>query len=271
MDVRIARILNSYMSTQFRNAIVRVPGSNFADGLTTSVLGRPRHELAVQQHVTYCEALRQCGLNLTMLPADLVHPDSTFVEDAAVLTAKGAIVARPGAPTRLGEAIAIRVELEKFFPALHAIEAPGTLDAGDICDADGHFFLGLSLRSNEEGLRQLAAFLASLGYTSTVIDVRNTPGILHLKSGIASLGENTLVLWDSLAGLDAFEGYERIVVAPEEQYAANCVRINERVLVPAGFPKLTAELERRGFRPLPVEVSEFEKMDGGLSCLSLRF
>jgi dimethylargininase len=259
------------MSTQFRNAIVRVPGSNFADGLTTSALGTPRYDLAMQQHVAYCEALRQCGLNLAMLPADLAHPDSTFVEDAAVLTPKAAMVTRPGAATRLGEAIAIRGELEKFFPVVHAIEAPGTLDGGDICDAGGHFFLGLSLRSNEEGLRQLAVFLASPGYTSTVIDVRNTRGILHLKSGIAYLGENTLVLWEALAGLPAFAKYERIVVAPEEQYAANCIRVNDRVLVPGGFPKIAAELERRGFHPLPIEVSEFEKMDGGLSCLSLRF
>jgi dimethylargininase len=259
------------MSTQFRNAIARIPGSNFAEGLTTASLGRPRHELALQQHVAYCEALRQCGLNLAMLPPDLAHPDSTFVEDAAVLTPKAAMVARPGAPTRMGEAVVIRAELAHFFPVVHAIEAPGTLDGGDICDAGGHFFLGLSLRSNEEGLRQLAAFLAALGYTSTVIDVRATPGILHLKSGLAYLGQNTVLLWESLADLPAFARYERIVVAAEEQYAANCVRVNDRVLVPAGFPKIIAELQARSFHPLPLEMSEFEKMDGGLSCLSLRF
>ena len=219
----------------------------------------------------YCEALRSCGLNLTMLPPDIEHPDSTFVEDAAVLTEKAAIVTLPGAATRAGEIVSIRTELERFFPVIHVIEAPGTVDGGDICEAEGHFFLGLSLRSNEEGLRQLAVHLGHLGYPSTVIDVRATPGILHLKSGIAYLGENTLVLWESLADLPAFRRFERIVVAPEEHYAANCVRVNDRVLVPAGFPKIAAELTRRGFQPLLLEMSEFEKMDGGLSCLSLRF
>lgn len=219
----------------------------------------------------YCEALRGCGLNLSMLPPDSEHPDSTFVEDAAVLTEKAAIVTLPGAATRAGEIVSIREELSRFFPVVHAIEGPGTVDGGDICEADGHFFLGLSLRSNEEGLRQLAVYLGHLGYQTTVIDVRKTPGILHLKSGIAFLGENTLVLWESLADLPAFREFERIVVAPEEHYAANCVRVNDRVLVPAGFPKIAAELTRRGFQPLPLQMSEFEKMDGGLSCLSLRF
>lgn len=259
------------MSTQFRNAIVRIPGANFADGLTTVELGQPRYELAIQQHVQYCEALRTCGLNLTMLPPDLEHPDSTFVEDAAVLTEKAAIVTRPGALTRMGEIVGIRAELQRCYAAVHTIEAPGTVDGGDICDADGHFFLGLSLRSNEEGLRQLAAHLTSLGHQSSVIDVRNLSGILHLKSGIAYVGENTLVLWEALADLPAFREYKRIVVSSEEHYAANCVRINDRVLVAAGFPQIRTELAKRGFQALTLEMSEFEKMDGGLSCLSLRF
>lgn len=256
---------------QFKNAIVRVPGSNFAGGLTTADLGAPSYETAVQQHVRYCEALRDCGLNLAMLPADLEHPDSTFVEDVAILTRHGAVLCRPGAPSRQGEVAVILPEIERYFPNLVAIQSPGSVDGGDICEAGTHFFLGLSLRSNEEGLRQLAKYLSAFGYTSTVIDIRDRTSILHLKSGIAYIGDDTMVVMEEFADHPEFRGYNLICVRPEESYAANCVRVNGRVLVPARFPHVTAELDRRGFHPLPLEMSEFQKMDGGLSCLSLRF
>jgi dimethylargininase len=145
------------------------------------------------------------------------------------------------------------------------------VDGGDICEAEDHFFLGLSLRTNEEGARQLAAHLAGVGYPSTVVDVRGMSSILHLKSGVSYIGNNTLVVMEEMAGWEAFAGYELIRVVSEESYAANCVRVNDRVLVAAGYPRLTAELTARGFNPLELDMSEFRKMDGGLSCLSLRF
>ena len=259
-------------ATHFTKAIVRIPGSNFAEGLTTAALGAPIYELALLQHQRYCEALRECGLQLTVLPADMSHPDSTFVEDTAVLTAEAAILARPGAESRTGEVELISVEIHGHdFPSVLAIDAPGTLDAGDICEAGRHFFLGLSLRSNEKGVRQLKMLLECLGYTTSVVDIREMQSILHLKSGIAYIGKNTLVVWEEMADLPQFRGYDLVRVSPDEYYAANCLRINDRVFVAAGFPKLTAELERRGFKPLLLEMSEFQKMDGGLSCLSLRF
>lgn len=255
----------------FRNAIVRIPGSNFAEGLTTGDAGVPRYDLAVQQHGRYREALEECGVTITTLDADLRYPDSTFVEDTAVLTPRGAILARPGAASREGEVAAIRETIRSFFQATLEIEAPGTLDGGDICEADNHFFLGLSHRTNEEGLRQLAAHLAGLGYPSSVIDVRGMTGILHLKSGISYIGNNTIVANEEMGSNELFRHYELIRVARQESYAANCVRVNERVLVAAGFPHLAAELVDHGFSPLVLNVSEFQKMDGGLSCLSLRF
>ena len=244
---------------------------NFSQGLTTVQLGAPLHDKVLQQHVRYCEALQACGLVLTTLDADLDHPDSTFVEDTAVVTERSAVLTRPGAPSREGEVAAMRTALDSFFPAMVEIEAPGTLDGGDICEADNHFFLGLSHRTNEEGTRQLAAHLAREGYTSAVIDVRGMSSILHLKSGVSYIGENTLVVMDEMAGHELFKGYELIRVSEQESYAANCVRVNERVLVAAGYPLLTAELKGRGFHPLELEMSEFQKMEGGLSCLSLRF
>jgi dimethylargininase len=255
----------------FQHAIVRIPGSNFADGLTGADLGMPDFATALCQHVQYCEALTTCGLEVVTLAADLAHPDSTFVEDTAVLTPQAAILARPGAPTRAGEVAAIHDEIARFFLTVFEIQSPGTLDGGDICEAGTHFFLGLSQRSNEEGLRQLAGYLDGLGYTSSVIDVRDMATILHLKSGIAYLGDNTLVLIEEFAGHPQFNNYKRIVASEEESYAANCVRVNDRVLIPSGNPKLLAQLKANGFHPLPLDMSEFRKMDGGLSCLSLRF
>jgi dimethylargininase len=253
----------------FTETIVRIPGTNFDQGLTTVQLGVPRFELVLTQHADYCAALRNCGLNVTTLEADLDHPDSTFVEDTAVVTQRSAMLTRPGARSREGEVAAMRPILRRFFPALTEIEAPGTLDGGDICEAGEHFFLGVSQRTNEAGARQLAAHLASMGFTSEVVDVRGIQSILHLKSGVSYVGENTLVVIEEMAGM--FSGYEQIVVAREESYAANCVRVNGRVLVAAGYPRLLGELLEHGFFPLELDMSEFQKMDGGLSCLSLRF
>jgi dimethylargininase len=255
----------------FTHAIVRTPGMNFAQGITSVDLGVPAYDQVLVQHARYCEALVACGLALTTLDEDPDHPDSTFVEDTAVLTARGAVLTRLGARSREGEVAAMRPVLRGLFPVTTEIEAPGTVDGGDICEAEDHFFIGLSLRTNEEGARQLAARLASMGYPSTLVDVRGMNSILHLKSGVSYIGNNTLVVMQEMADSKGFAGYEMIRVAGEESYAANCVRVNERVLVAAGYPRLTAELTDRGFRPLALDMSEFRKMDGGLSCLSLRF
>jgi dimethylargininase len=255
----------------FKNAIVRLPGINFAQGLTTVSLGVPSLDRVLWQHARYCEALQECGLIVTTLDADLDYPDSTFVEDTAVLTARGAILTRPGARSRDGEVAAIRPTISGFFPSLLEIQAPGTLDGGDICEAENHFFLGVSHRTNEAGALQLARLLASQGYSSSLIDVHGMSNILHLKSGISYIGNNTLVVIEEMAGNPLFHSYKKVGVSAEESYAANCVRVNKRVLVAGGYPQLSAELAACGFNPLELEMSEFQKMDGGLSCLSLRF
>ncbi|MBC7263449.1 MAG: N(G),N(G)-dimethylarginine dimethylaminohydrolase [Chloroflexi bacterium] len=256
---------------RFTHAIVRPPAPNFADGLTTAGLGPPDYELALKQHERYCFALQQCGLALTRLPPDPSHPDSTFVEDTAILTPRGAMLTRPGAPSRLGEVAGMREILTRFYPTLASIQAPGTLDGGDVCDAEGHFFIGISERTNEEGAQQLAEWLAQLGYASTSVDIRRLPGLLHLKSGLAYLGDNRLVVVDTLADQAAFHGYELVRVPVGEEYAANCVRVNEHVLVAAGYPMLETLIRNLGYPVIVLDVSEYRKMDGGLSCLSLRF
>jgi dimethylargininase len=255
----------------FQHAIVRAPGENFADGLTSADLGKPDFSKVMAQHAAYCDELQQCGLDVVRLDADLKYPDSTFVEDTAVLTANSAILTRPGASSRLGEIAGIREAVERFYSVIHAIEPPGTLDGGDICEAGSHFFLGISHRTNEEGARQLGEFLAAEGYTSSMIDIRSMSSILHLKSGISYLDNNNLVVMEELAGRAEFEGYNLVRVAMEESYACNCVLVNDRVLVPSGFPALSLALTGLGYKPLLLDMSEFRKMDGGLSCLSLRF
>jgi dimethylargininase len=254
----------------FSRAIVREPGANFAHGLTSGAEGPPDPKRALAQHARYCEALAECGLTLTRLPADTRFPDGTFVEDTAVFTAAGVIATRPGAEARRGEVAAIEPALKSSGRTLCYIEAPGTLDGGDVCEAAGHFFIGVSARTNQEGAHQLARLLKEQGYTASLIDIRQSTRLLHLKSGLAYLGERTLALSADVPGAAELARYEQLAVEPAEAYAANCVRINARVLVAAGYPRFHDALEARGFAPLALDVSEFRKMDGGLSCLSLR-
>ena len=145
----------------FTHALVRPPAASFADGLTSSGLGLPDLELALQQHDAYCRALGRLGLSLVSLPPDPRFPDSTFVEDAAIVTSRGAILTRPGAPSRAGEVAAVGAALERWFPELDRISPPGTVDGGDVCEAGEHFFIGLSQRTNEAGAAQLAAWLSA--------------------------------------------------------------------------------------------------------------
>ncbi|MBC8085912.1 MAG: N(G),N(G)-dimethylarginine dimethylaminohydrolase [Phycisphaerae bacterium] len=260
------------MFARFTQAIVRPPARNFADGLTTVDLGTPDVDLAIGQHAAYCHALERNGCALTWLPPDDRYPDSTFVEDTAlILPGIGAILTRPGAASRAGEVEAIREAIQSLFPDAAQIEAPGTLDAGDVCEAGQHVFIGISLRTNHEGARQLSDWLGTKGVTASTVDIRDTPGILHLKSGVVAIDERQLVSIAALASQEAFAGYDILRVADGEEYAANCVRLNDVVFVAAGYPRTHELLTAAGYTLEILEMSEYAKMDGGLSCLSLRF
>ena len=253
-------------------AIVRSPSRNFAEGLTSSALGPPDYELATQQHDAYCATLQQLGISLTRLPADERYPDSTFVEDAAVIAERVAVITRPGAPSRQGEVEDISEALHHFYSTLQKIEEPGTLDGGDICQVDDDFFIGISERTNEDGAAQLSRILERAGYTSTFIDVRNfSSTLLHLKSGLAYLGQNRLVVDAELRDRYAFKKFQVISPDPSEAYAANCLAFGSTVLIAANHPRFELQLRQHGFNTIAVDMSEFQKMDGGLSCLSLRF
>jgi dimethylargininase len=260
---------------QFTRAIVRPPSRSFAAGLTSASEGQPDLGRALEQHAAYVEALRSRGLHVTSLPPDAAYPDGTFVEDTAIVTGRGAVLTRPGAPSRQGEVRGMEACLRQFYAELSVIAAPGTVDGGDVCEADGHFLIGISARTNEQGAHQLAEHLRRWGYTAGFIDIRSNPALLHLKSGIAHLGDGAWVLDGGIP--DVFQQQvgpairDPILVSPAEAYAANCVRVNDAVLVAAGYPHLSAALAERGCTLVHLEMSEFRKMDGGLSCLSLRF
>jgi len=255
----------------FNHAIVRPPSTSFAQGISSAELGAPDLALANEQHQAYCTALEKCGVSLTVLEPDHQFPDSTFVEDTAILTRYSGILANPGASSRQGEVARIKPIIAKFYESLHTIQSPGTLDGGDICQVDDHFFIGISERTNEDGAQQLASILAQDGYSSSFVDLRRFEGLLHLKSGIAYLGDRRLAMVKGMDELARFEEYDIVYIDQDESYAANCIRVNDYVLVADGFPNITANLSELGYQTITVNVSEFQKMDGGLSCLSLRF
>lgn len=251
----------------FTHAITRLPGENFADGITTSTLGRPAYPLILEQHRVYRQALQDLGLEVILLPAEPGFPDAYFVEDPAIVTPGLAVICNPGAVSRRGEGITLEPVLKGYRPVAHILP-PGTLEGGDVLCVEDHFFIGLSERTNQEGAAQLTALLEPSGYTCSTIPVAAG---LHLKSGVNYVGSNTLLVTSSLADHPAFTRYQKILIGTEEEYAANTLLVNGTLLTPRGFPKTRAELVRLGKPVIELDVSEVQKMDGGLTCMSLRF
>jgi dimethylargininase len=253
----------------FSKAIVRRPAKSMTEGITSNPqLGAPDYAKALKQHEAYVEALRRCGLEVTVLPADERYPDSCFVEDVAVCAKKFALVTNPGAPSRVGETEGIAEVLGRFFKDVDRVTAPGTLEGGDVMMVGDRFYVGLSARTNREGAAQLAAALAKRGLECQAVEMKE---MLHLKTGLSYLEDGFLLVAGEFLGAAEFKGFKRIEVIPEESYAANCIRVNSYVLVPAGFPKTEARIRQAGLPIIVVDTSEYRKLDGGLSCLSLRF
>lgn len=253
---------------RFTKAIVRTPGPSMVDGLTSADLGKPDYRKALVQHAAYVEALQSCGLTVTVLPPDNDYPDSTFVEDVALATPACAIIMRPGAPSRRGETTAIEHTLAKFYANIERVGSPGTVDAGDIMMVGEHYYIGLSTRTNREGASQVINLLEKYGLTGSTVPLKDA---LHLKSDIAFIENGCMVVGGGWVGRPEFAEYAIIRVDEDERYSANCLWLNGTVLVATGFPKTKRAIEARGYRTLPLDMSEFRKLDGGLSCLSLRF
>ena len=254
--------------TLFTKALVRKPCRNMIHGLSAAGLERPDYGKALEQHGAYVDALRGCGLAVTMLEADEAYPDSVFVEDTVVLSDKTAVIARPGAPSRRGEEKTVALALAEFFPQLDGILAPGTLEGGDVMRAGDRFYVGLSTRTNQEGIRQFSEIFLRCGHETIPVPLGE---VLHLKTGVSCLGDNRLLACGEFLAQPLFSSFDIIPVPADESYAANSLRVNGRVLVPAGFPKSRRAIEHAGYETMVLDVSEFRKLDGGLSCLSLRF
>lgn len=251
----------------FSHAILRKPGPNFAQGLTTSNLGSPDFARMVEQHRAYAEALAGLGLQIEMLEPLPDFPDAYFVEDAAVVTPELAVITRPGAPARRGEEFFMIPVLARHR-AIACITDPGTLDGGDVLIVDRTVLIGLSNRTNLEGALQLGHLLSVHGY-----QIRNIPVAegLHFKSSVTFVGGNTLLVSGAFAGRDELAGFDQIVVEGDEDYASNTLLVNGTILTPAGFPKTLGKLQGLNAPVMVLDTSEARKMDGGLTCMSLRF
>ena len=251
----------------FTHAIVRTPGPDAGDGLTTSALGRPDHPTLLRQHAAYVQTLRDLGLAITSLAPLPGSPDAYFVEDAALMFPELAIVTRPGAPARLAEAMALSPTVASFR-TLTRLVAPATLDGGDVLLVGKKVFVGLSDRTNQAGAAQLSDLLTPLGYAVVPVAV---PSGLHLKSSVTWAGADVLVISAPLATRPEFAAYRHLVVPDEETYAANVLWVNGTLLLPRGFPRTQALCSRLGLPLKILDQSEVQKMDGALTCLSLRF
>ena len=252
----------------FTKAIVKTPCAAMIDGLTGAQLGRPNYENALKQHAEYVHALKSCGLEIIMLPGDENFPDSTFVEDVALMTPACAILTRPGAQSRAGEVESMKPIINSLYSIVESIKAPGQVEAGDIMMVNKHFYIGLSARTNSAGAEQMIALLKKYSMTGSIVSLEE---VLHLKTGLGYLENNNLLACGEFLNKPEFAQYNILKVPAEEAYAANSIWVNGTVIVPAGYPQTKALIEAANYSVICVDVSEFRKIDGDLSCLSLRF
>lgn len=260
-------------SYEFSDAIVRIPGASVVDGLSqyqeASSVATPDPDQFVQQHQVYIETLRRAGLEVQILESAEEYPDSVFVEDAALCIGDIAIVLRPGAASRAGEAALIKPVLEQSFQQIHELPDEARLDGGDVLVTEDILFVGLSERTDRAGISALESLVEQYGYSVRTVDTPSS--ILHFKTACGLLDDQTIFATETLADTGCFDGLQVIKAVEGEEAAANLVRINEFVLLKSGAPATRDVLENAGYRVTEVDVSEPAKIDGGLSCMSLRY
>jgi len=238
-----------------------------AAGITTSRLGQPDYEKALVQFDAYVKTLEDCGVSVIVLDSLAGYPDAHFVEDTAVIVPEVAVITHPGAASRQGEVSSIESALQPFRKIVR-IHPPGTVDGGDVLTVKSHVFIGLSDRTNQAGATQLGRALTDYGYTWEAVPVAAG---LHFKSSVNSVGDDTLLTTKHFADHPALAGFRRIIVSTPEEYAANTLLINDHLILPVGYPDTLGKLSALGLSIIELDTSEFRKMDGGLTCLSLRF
>lgn len=261
--------MSQHRSFEFTHTLSRLPGDSVAAGLRAGGDCDPIPERFVQEHHAYIQALRTAGVEPIVLPKLEKFPDSVFVEDAALCVGDQAILLRPGAESRFGEAAAIEPHLKEIFGSVTELEGSGRVDGGDILLTDTIALIGISARTDQDGIDALTPYLNAQGYE--VRAVTTPPGVLHFKSDCGLLDESTIFSTSALAATGCFDGYAVIEVPEGEEAAANLIRVNDYVILRSGFPETISLLEQRGYNTLTVATDEAAKIDGGLSCLSLRF
>jgi len=256
-------------SHTFTHAITRLPGRSIVAGLRAVDTGTPDLETFLGHHADYVDALRSTGAEVVVLDALEDYPDSVFVEDAALCLQEGAIVMRPGAPSRLGEAALMRPTLEMYYGEVLEIPAPATIEGGDVLVCESEILVGTSARTNAQGIAELGRLVGRGGYK--VRTVETPEGVLHFKTDCSLLDAQTVLSTQRLAASGCFDGYRVIHVADGEEAAANTIRFNDLVLMPAGFPATRDILVDAGYHVREIGNSQAARLDGGMSCLSLRF
>lgn len=249
-----------------QHALVRLPGAALVNGIRENDLGKVKIKRAIQQHAAYREALETAGTRLDILEPDNRFPDGPFVEDTAVVLGEHIVITRPGDPRRRGEVKTVEKQVSGYFESVWHITEPGTVDGGDVLVLDRKMWIGVSCRTNRAGADQLGAIGHRLGFCVRLVDVRMG---LHLKTFVGAPGPDVIWMHPAMADEPVFQDVEKHIVQPEEGYACNCRWINGWTIMASGFSGLETWCRDRGLKPIPVPMSEYRKLDGGISCLSV--
>lgn len=252
----------------FNRAIARAPAPSVVNGLRAVDSGPPDFGRLAEEHAAYVAALEAAGVSVEVLPPLFAYPDSIFVEDAALVFTGAAIVLRPGAPERRGEAEEIAPALQQRFERVLHLEE-GFADGGDVLVTPERVFIGLSSRTTKEGASALIKLLAMLGLRGE--EVTTPPGVLHFKSDCSLIGEETMLATARLAASRVFKGFKTILVPEGEEGAANAVRVNGDLLISDAYPRTAELLDRKRYGIVVLPTREIAKIDAGLSCMSLRW
>lgn len=253
----------------YTHIIVRTPSKSMVKGLRRENIGEPDYEKALLQHQANIDALESLGLVVDVLPPLEEFPDSCFVEDVATVTEKMAIVTNPREESRNGEKEYIVETLKKYYPQEHIhFITKGYVEGGDVVRAENHFYLGNSTRSDDAGRKQFIEILEKYGYTGSVEDTNSG---LHIGCDMMYIKNNNMVITGDLVKDPAFDNFNKVIASKEEAYAANVAWINGTVLMAAGYPNLEKKIKDLGYSVIALDNSEFKKIDGSITCLSLRF
>ncbi len=256
-------------SYEFARAITRRPASSIADGLRAEDMGNPDLEGMLAAHTAYVTALRSTGAEVIELPPLEAFPDAQFVEDTALCLPQGAILMRPGAPSRLGEVAEMTPTLRACYDDVREITGPGHIEGGDILVTGREILVGRSDRTDAAGVAELAEIVAEWGHS--LREVFTPPGVLHFKTDCSLMDAETILATKRLDASGCFEGYRVLHVAEGEEAAANAIRFNNLVLTAAGFPRTAEMLDKAGYEIVEIDNTDCALLDGGMSCLSLRF